>query len=341
MSTASSVRVPLDLFPDKINFEVAIREAEERAIEWCAAGYKVFFLVDEYFFLKLGRNTVSDKITVLYQHNAIETLSKSDPSKSILVYSLEHSQDGIPIIAYLVKHKIKFAPIGCGRTGGYVYDDKICRYTIEDSYYNQTQAGYAKFEDPGASEDFVNLSQALNYTNHIDGDVVEVGCFRGSSGCNMLDYAHNKNLKPKTFYFFDVFEGFTYDAAYTSTDIVWANTHQTEGEEIIRKRLESKANQNRVIVKKMNIITDEFPSELKKIAVANLDVDLYEAVLVGLVRLANLMAVGGIMICEDAGHTPGLIGARLAAEQFIQSPQGKLFTPVHMTSGQIFLIRHS
>jgi hypothetical protein len=51
------------------------------------------------------------------------------------------------------------------------------------------------------------------------------------------------------------------------------------------------------------------------------------------------MSVGGIMICEDAGHTPALIGARLALDNFLKSEQGKFFIPVHMTSGQVFLIR--
>jgi hypothetical protein len=53
------------------------------------------------------------------------------------------------------------------------------------------------------------------------------------------------------------------------------------------------------------------------------------------------MQIGGIMICEDAGHTPALVGAALALEQFLDSDLGAGFTPVHMTSGQTFLVRHS
>jgi hypothetical protein len=157
----------------------------------------------------------------------------------------------------------------------------------------------------------------------------------------MLDYAANKNLPPRHFWFFDVFQGFDYDEALASSDATWANTHATEGEAIVRHRLEGKAGANQVTVEKLNIITDELPDELGPIAVANIDVDLYEAVLAGLTRIAPLMQTGGIMICEDAGHTPALVGAALALEQFLDSDLGAGFTPVHMTSGQTFLIRHS
>jgi hypothetical protein len=46
------------------------------------------------------------------------------------------------------------------------------------------------------------------------------------------------------------------------------------------------------------------------------------------------------MICEDAGHTPGLIGARVALEEFIESGAGKKFTVMHLRSGQVFLVKH-
>ena len=99
------------------------------------------------------------------------------------------------------------------------------------------------------------------------------------------------------------FQGFDYNEALASSDVIWANSHATEGDAIVRQRLEQKAGANQVTVKKLNIITDEIPDDLGPIVVANIDVDLYEAVLAGLTRIAPLMQIGGIMICEDAGHT--------------------------------------
>jgi hypothetical protein len=91
----------------------------------------------------------------------------------------------------------------------------------------------------------------------------------------------------------------------------------------------------------LNIISDPLPSEIKNISMCNIDVDMLEAVESAFEKIAPLMSVGGIMICEDAGHTPSLIGARLALDNFLSSSLGKKFTPVFMESGQVFLIRHS
>jgi hypothetical protein len=48
---------------------------------------------------------------------------------------------------------------------------------------------------------------------------------------------------------------------------------------------------------------------------------------------------GGILVVEDPGHTPLLIGARFALEKFLAEPVGAQFTPLAMQSGQTFLIR--
>jgi hypothetical protein len=45
------------------------------------------------------------------------------------------------------------------------------------------------------------------------------------------------------------------------------------------------------------------------------------------------------MICEDQGHTPFLAGAYLAIRDFLDSVAGKEFVPIHMASGQMFLIK--
>ena len=265
----------------------------------------------------------------------------ADGKRPFVMYAVEHAQDGLALIEWLTDRGVKYRGVGGYDVGGYVHDDRVARETIENALLEQTFSGYEKFWDPGSHQDFVNLTQALYRTRRLSGDVLEVGCFRGSSGSVMLDYAANKDLPPRRFWFFDVFQGFDYDEALSSSDVIWANTHATEGDAIVRQRLEQKAGANQVTVKKLNIITDELPDDLGPIAVANIDVDLYEAVLAGLNRIAPLMQVGGIMICEDAGHTPALVGAALALEQFLDSDLGAGFTPVHMTSGQTFLVKHS
>ncbi len=156
----------------------------------------------------------------------------------------------------------------------------------------------------------------------------------------MLGYARAKDLAPRRFHFFDVFTGFDYPEALASSDSSWANTHGTEGKEIVEARLQSMAGHNEVCVYQANVISDPLP-DIPRISLCNIDVDLYEAVRAGLFRFAPLIVPGGIMICEDAGHTPSLIGARMALEEFLEDEAGRAFTAVHMTSGQVFLVKHS
>jgi hypothetical protein len=51
------------------------------------------------------------------------------------------------------------------------------------------------------------------------------------------------------------------------------------------------------------------------------------------------MVVGGILIVEDPGHTPLLIGACAALDLFLQTETGRKFTLIYMRSGQYFLVR--
>jgi Macrocin-O-methyltransferase (TylF) len=331
------------LFSTKIEHLRALTEADCYANEALGRGEAPCLVVDPDFFAKLGAGvSISSAGTVLVG-DAIRVLEGmvAQGKQPFVLYAVEHAQDGLELIEWLTDQGLKYRGVGGYNVGGYVHDDRVARETIETALLEQTFNGYEKISDIGAHQDFVNLTQALYRTRRLTGSVVEVGCFRGSSGSVMLDYAANKKLAPRRFWFFDVFQGFDYDEALASSDANWANTHATEGEAIVRQRLEQKAGANQVTVKKLNIITDAIPDDLGPIVVANIDVDLYEAVLAGLTRIAPLMQIGGIMICEDAGHTPALVGAALALEQFVESDLGAGFTPVHMTSGQTFLVRHS
>ena len=333
----------MTLFDSKIEHLRALTEADGFATEALARGEAPCLVVDADFFAKLGAGVAISSAHTIVVDEALAVLEAmvAQGKRPFVLYAVEHAQDGLALIEWLTDQGVKYRGVGGYNVGGYAHDDRVARETIEKALLEQTFNGYEKITDIGAEQDFINLTQALYRTRRLSGDVVEVGCFRGSSGSVMLDYAANKNLPPRRFWFFDVFQGFDYQEALTSSDATWANTHATEGEAIVRQRLERKAGANEVTVEKLNIITDEIPHDLGPIAVANIDVDLYEAVLAGLTRIAPLMQIGGIMICEDAGHTPALVGAALALEQFLDSDLGAGFTPVAMTSGQTFLIRHS
>jgi hypothetical protein len=333
----------MPLFPSKIDRLRALTDADTDAKEAVRQGEVPCLVVDPDFFNQLGAEVAISEVETMVVGNAISRLEAivAGGRRPFVMSAVEHAQDGLALIEWATERGLKYRGIGGYEVGGYVHDDRVARETIENALLEQTFDGYAKFEDPGSAQDFVNLTQALYRTRRLKGSVVEVGCFRGSSGAVMLDYSASKRLPARHFWFFDVFQGFDYPAALESSDLIWANSHATEGEAVVRGRLERKAGANQVTVNKLNIITDELPPDLGPIALANIDVDLYEAVLAGLTRIGPLMEIGGIMICEDAGHTPALIGAALALEQFLDTDLGAGFTPVHMTSGQTFLVRHS
>lgn len=220
-----------------------------------------------------------------------------------------------------------------------MHKDYRARSAIESEWSFQREAQFDKF-DFGYG-DAENICQALQTTRSLAGAYVEVGCFRGSSGRIALRYMQEAHIYRPS-YFLDVFEGFTYPAAQASADAIWANSHATEGIEVVSGRLkefEQPLLGRTVHVVTNNIITDELPSEIDSIAVANLDVDQLEAVYAGLVKLAPKIAIGGILIVEDPGHTPLLIGAQAALDIFIASEIAEKFLSIYMHSGQYFLVR--
>lgn len=194
----------------------------------------------------------------------------------------------------------------------------------------------------------MNLIQAFESTRERPGCVVEVGCFRGSSAGALLSYVRRRQAErgfPRIdFHFMDVFDGFDYPAAQASSDVCWAGTHRTDGFEVVRDRIRSYGRDMpgmNIEVHRCNVITDPIPEPIVRAGVrlANIDVDLYEAVAAGLARYAPLIVPGGIMICEDAGHTPLLIGALKAVEEFMDSDAGRQFCRIDLQSGQTFLVR--
>jgi len=183
--------------------------------------------------------------------------------------------------------------------------------------------------------DFENIMQALEITRDVVGDYVEIGVYRGGSAYAALAYMREADLKRRS-YFFDTFQGFNYQTAIQSKDADWAGTHEGTSLERVRTAL---AEFNNVRVERLEITNEELPAEIERIAVANVDVDMYEAVLESLRKIAPRLAPGGIMIGEDQGHTPNLAGAYRAVQEFLASDEGRRFLPIHLPSGQILLIK--
>ncbi len=259
--------------------------------------------------------------------------------QAAFVYACDLDGLGLPFVRHIVEGGGSFMAAPGYQMARYSHVNEIARQVSRSEYLRQKSEGFDKF-DLGDG-DFLNLMQVIEATRNLSGAYVEIGCYRGSSGAVALRYMQEAGIQ-RDCHFLDVFTGFDYEEAQTSADALWSGTHETEGPKVVLGRLQAAAGNTpglTVAVHQSNIITDPLPNAVKSIAVANIDVDMFEAVLVALRRVAPLVVQGGVIVAEDAGHTPACIGARLALEDFLSEPDGHKFLPIYMESGQTFLVR--
>jgi len=272
------------------------------------------------------------------RHLGMDQFVALDFANTVFIYACSNHFNGGEFIRALIERRGSFIPVWSFGPAMYVDHNRTAHRVLEAEWELQQREGFAKWDSgPG---DFINLCQAIEATREKQGVFLEIGCYRGSSGSVALRYMREAEVY-RDAYFFDVFDGFVYDSALASADAVWSGTHATEGISAVEQRLKRHALPKlglNVFVKRHNIVEESIPPEISRIAVANIDVDLYEAVLAALIKVAPLMVPGGIIIVEDPGHTPALVGARVALDQFLATKAAGDFTPVHMESGQTFLI---
>jgi len=190
-----------------------------------------------------------------------------------------------------------------------------------------------------------NICEALSITRHIEGDYVEIGVFRGGSALTAINYIDeartaDPSLPARKAWLLDTFDGFNYDEAFNSPDAIWAGTHALSGVDktmgYITETLSGTSVPFELVAS--NICADALPAGIRKIAVANIDVDMFEPTLDAMNKVSPLMAPGGIMICEDPASTPGLYGAYQAMEDFLGSELGKGYLKL-FKRGQYYLVK--
>lgn len=194
----------------------------------------------------------------------------------------------------------------------------------------------------GEITELASIMQGIKTTKDLEGDYVEIGVFSGTSALAALLYMQRLNLSRRC-YLLDTYSGFSYEASEQSCDIKWHGTHTTyegySGPGAISRMISLTANTgNDVKVKEFNVCQDELPEEIEKIAMANIDVDMYEATKMAFEKIAPKLVVGGVMTTEDPTATYGLYGAYYALNEFINSPMGKSFM-VFRSESTYFLIK--
>lgn len=306
-------------------------EAYAEKIEKAFPDKRIVVLVDRF-----SEGICNDEISV--EKDSPSVMDGINYEGTIFVYASEMDDLGAEFIRKIVENRGKFFSVGIARPSKYANTNTTARDVLVAEYNRQEEAGFAKWDY--GDGDFQNIIQAIELTKDLEGDFVEIGCFRGSSSCVAMRYMNTKRIS-RNCHFLDVFEGFDYEEAKESADAFWKGTHKTEGKSLVEKRISEFADPSidlSVTVHKSNIITDDLKKISEKACLINLDVDLYEAVKAGLFKCAGIIVQHGIIIVEDAGHTPLLIGARLAINEFLETETGKRFIPVYMESGQTFLI---
>lgn len=150
-----------------------------------------------------------------------------------------------------------------------------------------------------------NLTHQLSQCLQLDGDVIEVGVFKGGSLQRICETTktHNKNV-----FGYDTFEGLPQPEKDKDTH----SKGDFKSDYDIVKDLFAK-------YKNCKLIKGEFPDSIldhQAICFAHVDVDLYHCVLNALEKIWNLLSINGIIVIDDYA-AQGCPGARTAVHEFL------------------------
>ncbi len=256
-----------------------------------------------------------------------EVLEKAQDKNAVFILLYHSDWNALKTVRYFIDHGLKFeTPLQTVPMARYFHTNRHAYETLKDEQLDHPREHFCPV-------DFENIFQGLEVTRKLPGDYVEIGTYQGASARAALNYMRRAKIH-RTAYFLDTYEGFTYEDAEKSSDAAWYGTHTETSLETVKEYLSAYDNARPI---KTNIITNELPEEIKEIALCNIDVDIYDAVYAALKKVAPLIVKHGIIIAEDYGHTPWLIGAQYAVRKFLEETKG--FMPLYFSSGQIMLIR--
>ncbi len=261
--------------------------------------------------------------------NINEISNFADSEKYIFLVAYNKDYLGLEAAKIISDLGLKYQVITQGTpTCKYYHTDKYAYECLMDEWMKKDRKAHF------SALDFENIFQAIKQTQDIEGDFVEIGTYQGASARAALNYMKRAGINRKA-YFFDTYEGFTYEEAQNSEDTYWKNTHTETSLQTVKNFLSEYDNANCI---KSNIIKDELPSEISKIAVANIDVDMYEAVKAALYKVKDRIVQYGIILAEDYGHTPFLLGANKAVSEFLEENPNQ-FISIISSAGQMIMIK--
>ena len=269
---------------------------------------------------------------------SLEALEDAEIKGSAFYIYFLCDSDALPILTRIRCAGGKFIPpLNFSRTF-YRFTNRLAFNSLKRTWSKEDRISHLKLPV------HENICEALEITKDVEGDYVEIGVYLGGSALTAMNYiaeAGRVLQRPKRkCWLLDTFDGFNYLEATMSPDVIWEGTHKLYGVEKTMDHIEETLRDVGVPFElvKANICASDLPPSINKIAVANIDVDMYDATLAALNKVAPLIQPGGIIIAEDPTETPGLYGAYLALNEFLESSVGKHFISL-FKEGQYFLIR--
>lgn len=262
----------------------------------------------------------------------LNSLTDETVANSAFYVNFSTADLAVPVIRRIIKNKGLFAPPPEFSKKTYEAFSKTARNTLNEVLAIQQHNFF------GYTECSMQLSQAVELTKNLEGDFVELGVYSGTSALEVMIHMRNLGLK-RTCYLLDTYNGFNYIASEKSSDLIWDRTHlQNPLATMERIKDITAVTQQDVRIEPCEICSQSLPLSITKIALAHVDVDMYESTLESLSKLAKFVVHKGIIVLDDTPAVPGLYGAYVAMLDFLDSDIGSKFMGIHTTTKH-FLIK--
>ena len=329
---------PFTRTPNKNIFKINSRSLDWKHLHpkvFIAQNKKIYFISDLDFTPSFLRDATKLKSTL--------QLSSAEIKSSVFYVYFTFDSDALPELKRIVKNEGQFIPNLEWSKTFYRFVDKLCYAALVKTWSKKERISHLNILV------HENICEAISITRGLSGDYLEIGVYKGGTLLTAINYLsellqYNKHQEiqqtPRKVVGLDTFDGFNYEQARQSNDIIWNGLpsflSKSETIKYVTNTLTNKEVDFKIHA--MNICSDQIPPSVKSISVAYVDVDMYEAFRDSLNAVHPLLQKGGIIICEDPAATPALYGAYLAMEEFLESSVGSQYTKV-FKSGSYFLIK--
>ena len=282
------------------------------------------------------KNTGAQILCTLDNINEINILNYNR-----LIWATERVDYGANIVKQFYKNKKEVKVLANTGPARVWMHDEIKEKILKKESFLQIEERIQNFSH-GIGADYGDILQCIDNINNVEGDIVEIGCYMGSGSCVIASYLKEKKIDKK-FLIYDTFEGFNYEEAKSSLDENWEGTHATDGQFEVEKRIRKRVENSNIEIDiiKRNVIEKNALREINKISFAIIDVDLYEAAYAALHHVHKKLNINGIIAVEDAGHTPMLLGAKLALEDFLNDLERETYLKIQMSLVFIFYLKNN